>query len=89
MEGYQMINSKYQEEYLNRPFTTDYANNRVLKTVKKINSSEAQRVIDVLQDIVINDAIIKAFSKGNAEVSKPNLLDIEYNFNSVPVSLGS
>ena len=84
-----MINSKYQEEYQHRPFATNHGNDRVLKAVKKINASEAQRVIDVLQDIVINDAIIKAFSKGNAEVSKPNLLDIEYKFNSVPVSLGS
>jgi|TARA_R100000656_G_scaffold122306_1_gene97841 CMP-2-keto-3-deoxyoctulosonic acid synthetase len=89
MEDTQMINSKYQEEYRHRPFATDHGNDRVLKAVKKINASEAQRVIDVLNDIVINDAIIKAFSKESVEVSKPNLLDIQYRFNSVPVTLGS
>ena len=83
-----MIRSKYQEEYQHRPFTTDHANIRVLKAVKRINASEAQKVISVLNDIVINDAIIKAFSKESVEVSKPNLLDIQYSFNSVPVTLG-
>ncbi len=83
-----MINSKYQEEYRHRPFTTDHANVRVLKAVKKINASEVQRVINVLNDIVINDAIIEAFSKKESvEVSKPNLLDIQYRYNGVPVTL--
>ena len=83
-----MINSKYQEEYQHRPFATDHGNDRVLKAVKKINASEAQRVIDVLNDIVINDAIIEAFSKKESiEVSKPNLLDIQYRYNGVPVTL--
>ena len=83
-----MINSKYQEEYRHRPFTTDHTNIRVLKAVKKINASEVQRVINVLNDIVINDAIIEAFSKKESvEVSKPNLLDIQYRYNGVPVTL--
>ena len=73
-----------------RPFAVGN-NASVLKTVKTVNaetndieSRELQREVALLENICLQDAIDSVVRKA----SKPNLVGIEYYFNSRPVFLG-
>jgi hypothetical protein len=87
MEGSKM---EHIERTSYRPFAVG-GNASVLKTVKTVNaetndieSRDLQREVALLENICLQDAIDSVVAKP----SKPNLLGVEYFFNSRPVFVG-